>query len=109
MKKPSTFWKILTVFIAVFIGSVFIDSWVLEPQRIDHVCSKINVGTPTSDVFVRAKEYNVRVIESRPEDTDIKYITLHGGSFSRYICEITHDGDQVLKKEFKKTNVHKRS
>ena len=105
MKNPSTFWKILTAIIAVFIGSVFIDSWILEPQRIDHVCSEINVGTPTSEVFVRAKEYNVRVTESRPEDKDIKYITLHGGSFSRYVCEITHDGGHVINREFKKANV----
>lgn len=105
MKKPSTLWKVITFFIAVFVGSIFIDSWVLEPDRINHVCNKINIGTPTSEVFARAKEYNLRVIESRALGKDQKHITLHGGSFSRYICEIAHDGNQVVKSEFKKAIV----
>ena len=102
MKKPSTLWKVITAFIAVFAGSIFIDSWILEPGRVEHVCNKIHIGTSTSDVFTRAEEYNLRLIESRPVGKDLKYITLHGGSFSRYICEITHDGNQVVKNEFKK-------
>lgn len=102
MKKPSLFLKIITALIAVFIGSVFIDSWLLEPNRIDHVCSAILAGTPTSDVFAKAEEYNVRLVESRPVDKDLKYITLHGGSFGGYVCEIQHDGNLVVKSEFKK-------
>ena len=104
MKKPSTLWKVITAFVAIFIGSIFIDSWVLEPERIDHVCKKILIGAPISDVFTKAKEYNLRLIESRV-DKEQKYITLHGGSFSRHICEIKHDGNKVIKSEFKKINI----
>ena len=105
MKKPSTLWKVITAFIAIFLGSMFIDSWILQPERIDHVCNNIDIGIPTSDIFKIAEEHNLRLIEFRPIDNDLKYITLHGGSFNRYICEITHNGNQVIKKEFKKTNV----
>ena len=48
MKKPGRLLKIVTVLIAVFIGSVFIDSWFLEPNRIEHVCVEIQTGTPTT-------------------------------------------------------------
>ncbi len=105
MKKPSTLWKVTTAFIAIFVGSIFIDSWILEPKRIDHLCNKIQIGTSTSDVFTKAEEYNLRLIESRPVGKDLNNITLHGGSFNRHICEITHDGNQVVKKEFKKISV----
>ena len=84
---------------------MFIDSWILQPERIDNVCNDIDIGIPTSEVFKIAEEYNLRLIESRPIDNNLKYITLHGGSFNIYICEITHNGNRVIKKEFKKTNV----
>ncbi len=105
MKKPNTLWKVITAFIAVFVGSIFIDSWILEPERVENACNQIHIGTPTSEVFTRAEEHNLKLIESRPVDEDLKYITLHGGSFSRYICEITHDGKKVIKNEFKKVSV----
>ena len=103
MKKPSTLWKVVTAFIAIFIGSILVDSWILQPETIDHVCNKINIGTSTNDVFTKAKEFNLRLTESR-SDKEQKYITLHGGSFNRHICEIEHDGNKVIKKEFKNMN-----
>ena len=105
MKKPSRVIKIITVLIAVFIGSVFIDSWLLEPNRIDQVCSEIQVGVSTTEVFAKAKEFNLRLIESRPEGKKIKFITIHGGAFGRYVCEIQHDDSHVIKSVFKKVNV----
>ena len=105
MKQPNTFWKVLTAFIAIFIGSVLIDSWILEPDRIEFACGQIKIEAPISDVFTKAKEFNLRLIESKPEGDAQQYIILHGGSFSRYVCEITHDGNRVLEIAFIKANV----
>ena len=105
MKKPSTLWKVITAFIAIFVGSILIDSWIMEPDRIEYVCNNIFIGTATSDVFIKAKEYNLRLIESIPTERNHKYIKLHGGSFNSHICEITHDGNKVIKIEFKKVSV----
>ncbi len=33
MKKPSRALKIVTALIAIFVGSVFIDSWFLKPKQ----------------------------------------------------------------------------
>ena len=103
MKKPSTLWKVVTVFIAIFVGSILVDSWILQPETIDHVCKKINVGSSISDVFTKAKEFNLRTTEARSNKGQ-KYITIHGGSFNRHVCEIEHDDNKVIKKEFKKMN-----
>ena len=105
MKNPSRLLKIVTALIAVFIGSVFIDSWFLEPNRIEHVCDKIQVGAPSSEIFNKAKEFNMRFIESRSNDKEVSLITLHGGAFGKYVCEIQHDGSHVVSSEFKKMNV----
>ena len=103
MKKPSTLWKVVTVFIAIFVGSILVDSWILQPDTIDHVCKKINVGASTSDVITKAKEFNLRTTEARA-GKDQKYITIHGGSFNQHVCKIELDGNKVIKKEFKKMN-----
>ena len=105
MKKPSRALKIVTALIAVFIGSVFIDSWLLEPNRIEHMCSEIQVDVSISEVFTKASEFNLRLIESRPEGKEINFITIHGGAFGRYVCEIQHDGSHVVKSVYKKVNV----
>lgn len=105
MKKPSTLWKVITVLIAIFVGSIFIDSWIIQPESIDYVCKKITTGSATNDVFIKAKEHNLRATEFQLPNKDQKYITLHGGSFNRYICEITHDGNKVIKSKFKKISV----
>jgi len=108
MKKPSRVLKIVTALIAIFVGSVFIDSWFLEPNRINQVCETIHTGSPTSDVFTKAEEFNIRLLETRPNDKEVNYITLHGGSFGGYVCEIQHDGSHVVRSEFKKINVRLR-
>ena len=105
MKQPSTFWKVITGFIVIFIGSILVDSWVLEPARIEHVCNKIQIGDSSNDVLDKAEKYNIRVIKSIFDDQNQQIITLHGGSFNRYICQITHNNNQVIKNEFKKMNV----
>ncbi len=105
MKKPSRALKIVTALIAIFVGSVFIDSWFLEPNKIDQVCETIYAGAPTSDVFAKAEEFKFRLIESRPNDKEVNYITLHGGPFGEYVCEIQHDGSHVIGSEFKKMSV----
>ena len=105
MKKPSRVLKIVTALIAIFVGSVFIDSWFLEPNRIHEVCETIYSGAPTSDIFTKAEELKIKLIETRPNDKEVNYITLHGGSFGRYVCEIQHDGNSVVKSEFKKMSV----
>ena len=105
MKKPSRVLKIVTVLIAIFVGSVFIDSWFLEPNRIHEVCETIHAGAPTSEVFTKAEEFNTRLIESQSNDKEVNYITLHGGSFGKFVCEIQHDGSSVVRSEFKKMSV----
>ena len=105
MKKPGRLLKIVTVLIAVFIGSVFIDSWFLEPNRIEHVCVEIQTGSPTSEIFNKAKEFNMRLIESHPNHKEVSIITLHGGAFGKYVCEIQHDGSHVVSSKFKNMNI----
>ena len=108
MLAPSRLAKIISILIAVFVGSVFIDSWLLQPKRLEHLCGLFPVGTSINELPTRAQEYSVKLIESPGSDNQTKLITLHGGSFNQYICEIHHDGEKVIQNEFKKASVRNR-
>ena len=66
------------------------------------MCDKIQIGDSSNAVLDKAKQHNIRVIESRFDDEDQQIITLHDGSFNRYICQITPINNQVVKNEFKR-------
>lgn len=102
MLAPSRLAKIISILIAVFVGSVFIDSWLLQPKRLEHLCGLFPVGASIEDIQIKVQEYGVKIIEKPGLEKQTKLITLHGGSFGQYVCEIHHEGTKVLQSEFKK-------
>ena len=105
MLTPSRLAKIIVILIAVFVGSVFMDSWLLQPQRLEHLCSTFMPGAKVDGIHNRAQEFGVKLIEKPGADHQTKNTTLHGGSFGQYICDIQHDGERVLQSEFKKMDI----
>ena len=108
MLAPSSLAKIISILIAVFVGSVFIDSWLLQPKRLEHLCGLFPVGSTIEDIETKVHEYSVKIIEKPALENQTKLITLHGGSFGRYVCKIQHDGTHVLQSTFKKVSVREK-
>ncbi len=105
MKQPSILWKVIIGFIVVFIGSILVDSWILEPDRIEQACKQMQTGDSSNKVLANAKQYNLRTTVSKANVENQQMITLHGGSMNKYICKLALAGDQVTSIEFKNTRI----
>ena len=105
MLAPSRLAKIIIILIAVFVGSVFIDSWLLQPQRLEHLCGMYAPGVKIDDIHTATQKFSLQLIETPGPDNQTKVITLHGGSFGQYVCEIHHDETEVLRNTYKKIDI----
>ena len=94
--------KVIGLLVLIWIGYL-VYTWVFSVKEIKRVCNEIQPGQSKQGVIaiIEAGKY-LRYFESSDTNTNEQHLIIFSSeSHGRYTCSVEHDGNVVIKSEYR--------